>query len=169
MNDLTHIFSDKSSKSDSEVHAEEISSSDKYEKRSLRLKRRSGRYGKQKEKSKNGSSTPTATRREVVVDDAAFFDISDWRGVNISFHDGDKDEHSKYKGKAKLKEDKNLEMKIEKNKRISSRSEGTPLERKLSDQVDSLVERKISTLSWPSSDLVITDPASFSPIEEMRE
>lgn len=167
MNDLTHIFSDKSSKSDSEVTAEEIGSSNKYEKRSLRQKRHSGRFGKQREKDKSVSSTPSDKSRE--VDDVTLFELKDWHGVNINLHDGDKDEHCGNKGKQKFKEDKKVEKKVDKNKRTISKSEGTALARKLSDQVDSTVDRRISTLSWPSSDLVIGETDSSSITEEREK
>lgn len=166
MNDLTHIFSDKS-KSDSEGPIEEDRSSQKYQKRSLRHKRLSSRYKKQRDKS-NTAASGNEGGGEVV--DAMFFDITDWQGIDIPLNDKDKEDNAR-KDKAKQKEDKKAEKK-DSYQRSLSRSEGTLVTRKLSDHVDSTLERldrRISTLSWPSFDLASAEPDSTSIPEERLE
>lgn len=158
MNDLTHIFSDKS-KSDSEGAEETASTSNKYEKRSMRHKRLSGRF--EKERKRNESTSSTALSSE--IEDLMMV----WLGVDIPRHD--KDEHTK-KGKYKHKEDKKLEKKSEKNKLTLSKSEGAVLTQKLSDQTDSLTDRKISSASSPPCDLTTyADLTSPSIPEEIAE
>lgn len=156
MNDLTHLFSDKS-KSDSEISDSTISearSSIKYGKKlSLRQKRHSGKFGKQHGKDEQYIFDEESSEKENVNLPA----ITDWSASDNNINDKTRDEHTEIR-KPKTKEGKKYEKEIDKNEgNYSSKSEVTRHIQKQPDQVDTTTARKTSAPTWSSYNLVIQD------------
>lgn len=159
IDDLTHIFSDKS-KSDTEAADHEAPCTNyKNVKRSMRQKYRSGRLGKSRER--YDSTTSVTWNNE--VEDFMPFDITVWQKVLPPA--SEKDELWR-KGKQRYKDDKKLEKKADRSKLTISKSEGAILARKLPDQTDAKVEKKISTASCPPYDFTAEDDFTSPSIPE---
>lgn len=154
MNDLSHLFSDKS-KSDSEINDSaipEARSSFKYVKKlSLRQKRSSSKSRKQQGRDGQSIFHIESSEKENVNLPA----ITNWSESDNEVNDKYKKEHIKIR-KQKTKEEKKYEKEREKNEGNSlSKPDDTCHMQQQPDEMDTAIERKISSLSWPSDSLVI--------------